>query len=636
MRRAEWIEEHSSPEQIDAIRLTQVSIDHLDKQQKSRFHRRKRAVDSYLFTDRPVSEICEVIGISRSELHRQLKRVFTIAADGLPIGYAALIPGFRVKKYRRVAVGGNGTAGLFTKFLDSHPSLAKKLSDWALTRQSAKGALAKDRQFSRIWVAFVDACREEGIDTELEYPFNSADRGREAVRRYCKQLLKENFVRGAASTYGRNSGRMAGQALKPRTNHGVAARPYHRVQLDGHRIDADLVVTMMAPDGDEVCLPLSRLWLLVLIDCASRAVLGYHISLSENYTSGDVLECVASALVPWVPKELPNTRIAYVRGAGLPSGVIEQCAWRTFNVLQFDNAFAHTSAWLQERIIETVCNEVITIRPARPRSDAIVERFMRTFEETSLHQWPNTTGSSPKDPKRDKPEDAAKRLRIGVEDLELATDLCIANYNASPHKSLNGRAPLEYLAYHIEREHELIRTVAVKDVDRLPLFQRSFTATVRGSQKAAHTPYVTFKGSRYDSPALAHAAHLIGQKVRCVANTKDLRVLDLFTADGRYFGKIQAEARWMRHPHSLRTRKAILKLIRRGALMRPLYNPVGAHLEYLSERAKLSRRDRNRLLSSQRESRKPPNRNGDQQSGKSAYVSRQRRGWITLTKTLSH
>jgi transposase InsO family protein len=371
--------------------------------------------------------------------------------------------------------------------------------------------------------------------------------------------------------------------------------------MDGHRLDAVITLEVMDADGTRRDLPLERLWLLVVIDEASRAILGYTVSLESNYTTEDVMRCIAHCLIPWSPKEMPSTRVRYRPGAGLPSGILPGCAMRGFDSLAFDNAKAHTSERLQRQIIRTVGCEINTGRPARALSRAIVERFFKTFEEDSLHRWPSTTGSGPKDPRRHKPDAAANGLRITLEDLELAVDLTIANYNASVHTALNGRTPLEYIQYYDSHGLSFPRHLRENRGDKLPLFDREFARKIGGNEKLGRRPYVIFMGARYSSPTLNTMIEYIGKKVTLVVNTEDIRYIACFLADGTSIGLLAADAPWLRQRHSLRTRQAIMKLIKAGQLPRETYNPIGDHLHYLKKRASLTRRDRNKLLKQSRE-----------------------------------
>ena len=598
MRRLAWAENLVGEEAADPENWPAVDTEHLTPNELRKFHVRKRAVQLHLQSDLTVAQICKKTGLCRSEIRRLVRRCLKASADGSIWGWFALLPHVRLTQYR--ANKANGRSGSFARFLEDNPELEKKLEGWALARKPADGTKHRGRVFSEIWLAFRRACKEAGIDVERDYPFTNRDQGREAIRRYCRKVRKQNFTAGAVAEHGTGTIRAESCHHSAWDDRRIAEGPYHRVQFDGHRLDVDLIVEVEDADGKLIPLPLSRLWLLIVIDVASRAVLGYHVSLEENYTADDVLECIASTAVPWTPKELPSDRINYCHGAGLPSGVIDECAWRAFNVIQFDNAWAHTSKWVQDRIMRTERCEVITNRPRRPRSNQIVERFMNTFEQNTLHRWPSTTGSNPKDARRNNPEKEAKKLRAGFDDLLIAADLAIANYNAAPHAGLSGLSPLEFLAQRIGRRYDLIRHIEAREPESLTLFEKSFTATMRGNPKLAHYPYVQFMGVRYSSDVLACSPELIGERVQFRVNVKDIRTAEVFHK-GRSLGRVYADAKWMRHPHSLRIRRAILKLIKKRRIDWSTQNPVGAHLEYLRERQRRSRRDRNKFARAKRD-----------------------------------
>jgi len=600
MRRLAWAEGLVGEDAANPENWPAVDTDHLTPTELRTYLTRRRAVQLHLTSTMTIAQICEKTGLCRSEIRRLVTRCLQVSAEGTVWGWYALLPHVRLTEYRAKKV--NGRAGSFARFLEDHPKLAKKLEGWALTRKPADGQKKYGKVFAEIWEAFHKACSDEGVDVERDYPFTNRDRGREAVRRHCRKLRKRHFTSGAVAEGGTGTIR-AGSSYHPVwDDHTPVEGPYHRVQFDGHRLDVDLIVEVEDADGKLIPLPLSRLWLLIVIDTASRAVLGYHISLEENYTADDVLECIATTAVPWTPKELPSERVTYAHGAGLPSGVIDECAWRAFNIIQFDNAWSHTSSWVKDRIMKTERCEVVTNRARKPRSNQYVERFMGTFEQMTLHRWPSTTGSHPKDTKRTDSEKEAKKLHAGFDDLLVAADLAIANYNAAPHAGLNGLSPLEFLAQRIERRYDLIRHLKAREPESLTLFEKSFTATMRGNPKLAHYPYVQFMGVRYSSDVLASSPELIGERVQFRVNVKDIRTAEVFHK-GLSLGRVYADAKWMRHPHSLRIRRAILKLIKKRRIDWSTQNPVGAHLEYLRERQRRSRRDRNKFARAKRDAR---------------------------------
>ena len=552
----------------------------------------------YLTVDASIDEIVKSTGVSRSELYRITKRAFEARADGLPVGFLSCIPGYRLKAYTLVSQNPKQRAGRMQQFLVSHPELKKTLDDWALGHKKLNHSKLRGRSNKRLWQAFRDACREDGLDVDTCYPFTNDDGGREAVRRYVKTLRAQDFVANAKVVYGDESGRLAAANGINVPKDPVV--PYERVQLDGHRLDAIFNVQFTDPQGNEHDLPLSRLWLIVLIDLGSRCVLGYSLSLSENYTAEDVLNCVGSALMPWTPKELPDRVDGYRLDAGLPSGVINQCAGRVFNTLQMDNAWSHLSATVQERILATGAVEVVTNRPRSPRSNSVIEKLMSTIESTSLHLWPNTTGSHPKDPKRRNPEKAAKALNLHLEQLETVVDLAIANYNVTAHDTLNGRSPMEYLRYRLSKGADLLRYAPQTSLDGLGLFDVEQLVTVRANLKKGHKPYIQFKNAHYSAPWLHSRFDLNKTQVRLRINSRDIRTGLLFLDCGECLGEVEVEPRWRDHAHTIATRRAIAKLVKAQKLVSDSHQPVLDYLDYLAKLAPLTRKARNKLLSNQR------------------------------------
>lgn len=572
-----------------------VNPDGFDSAKRERFRRRKRALELYLGSDVPVSEVVRRAGISASELRRVVARAFLARPDGEPVGWLACVPGYHVKAYERSAGTVQGTAGRFACFLADHPALRERLDAWALGKAPLGQTMLRGRSIKALWLVFRDACAEASLDPAAEYPFTNADGGREAVRRYVVRLRATHFNDAARVRHGAASGRLAAAGAAPMPT-PAAARPYARVQLDGHRLDTAINVRLQDPLGNDIDCPLSRVWLLVLMDVASRAVLGYALALGENYAADDVLGCIACALEPWSPRELPPGSIAYPAGAGLPSGVLPGGAWRIFDTLALDNALAHHALWLQRRLIDVGALEIITHRPAAPRSNAILERFFATFEAMTLHRWPTTMGSGPNDPRRRSPEKAAARLGVELEDLRHVVDVALATYNATPHVALSGRSPLDYLAYRIERGHDLVRHAPKRTLAGLGLFDRDFPVTVRADTALGHHPYVTFRHVRYTGEAIAPRLDLRGAKAVLRIDTRDLREGWLFDAGGVCLGRVGAEPRWRLRAHDLTMRKAIFRLVREGRLHADSARPVSDYLDYLARRAPLGRRERNRLL----------------------------------------
>jgi hypothetical protein len=69
------------------------------------------------------------------------------------------------------------------------------------------------------------------------------------------------------------------------------------VEFDGHKLDVRLTLRIDDPFRFETLLVLHRIWLRLLLDVASRAVIGFALALGREYNSDDVAQALQSALM---------------------------------------------------------------------------------------------------------------------------------------------------------------------------------------------------------------------------------------------------------------------------------------------------------------------------------------------------
>ena len=161
------------------------------------------------------------------------------------------------------------------------------------------------------------------------------------------------------STFANMRFRAAGASLE-------ATRPMQIVMMDGHRMDVLVVDT----ETGEI---LGRPYLVCLLDVASRAIVGWHISL--------VPFCATTALAA-----IKDT--CSRDPASGPGGVPE--------VIVPDNG-----PDLASQALRKLCTWLgVHIEPAKaysPNDKAHIERFFRTVNMMLIHLLPGTTFSSPSD-----------------------------------------------------------------------------------------------------------------------------------------------------------------------------------------------------------------------------------------------
>ncbi|MED0708838.1 DDE-type integrase/transposase/recombinase [Aneurinibacillus aneurinilyticus] len=440
---------------------------------------------------------------------------------------------------------------------------------------------------------FLDACRTAGIRSH-EYPFTTKDAGRRAIERYAKQLHARYFSE-ASGRHGDEAARHARVTEPGIKNYPMVVRPFEKVQFDGHRIDAILSVTFQTPEGDEITTTIERLWLLVIIDVATRVILGYHISFNKEYSSADVLQCIRNAIVPWEEKEFTITGLKYPEYGGYASQLIPEAKWGIWDEFHYDNGKANLSNVVRERLTQIIGCSINAGPVSTPERRGIIERFFGLLEENGYHRLPNTTGSHPKDPRRKNAEEKAVKYQISSEHIEELTEVLIALYNGTPHEGVNNLTPLEAMQQRIQRGMT-IRTMPEQKRDDISFLTLTAKRRVNGNMESGRRPYIQYEGVTYHSQILSQNLDLIGKTLTLLVNIEDLRTIRAFLPDGSEFGVLTASGKWGITRHTLQLRKEITKLRSRKQLFYTSQDdPIEKYHEYLRS-SKHKKRERNKLV----------------------------------------
>ena len=538
--------DHVAPKLLDTSLWPNVLLDQIEEESKPVFLKRKQAVELYMKNEKTLKEVSELTGIRRDYIYKFAKRCLTTDENGEIWGFRALIPYKRTKSYKRKNPpqnGSNNLTGAFELLLDTHPFIEETIRDYYL-KNHRKNTRVNFKVFHKI---FLDACRSAGL-TISDYPFNTETKAKKALQRYTMKLKKVQY---ADYNQMNSSGE---EVYNP-----LVIRPYQRVQFDGHRIDTAVAVVFKTPEGDEVIEVMYRIWLLVIIDVATRAILGHHLCLNKEYSSGDVLRCIRNAVVPWKPKTLTIPGLKYSSSGNFPSGSMEEAQWGLWDEFLYDNAKANLSNIVRDRLTQIVGCAVNAGPVGVPERRGIIERFFRTLEDSSYHQLPSTTGSHPRDPLRKDPEQQAIKYRILSSHLEEITDVLIANYNGTPHEGINNLTPLEALQQRVSRGM-FIRTIPKEQRNEVAFFSMKVERVIKGSKQQGKRPHINYEGVTYHNEILSRSHDLIGEKLSLLVNTEDLRSVQAYLPDGSEFGTLSASGKWGISPHDLKTRKLINKL----------------------------------------------------------------------------
>lgn len=596
---------------LDLGRWPEVSTLTMTRKDRVATERRIRAMRLYVMGASHLRILGET-GFDRRRVVELFNRCVATHPDGNLWGFRACRFRARVRIYTRTLperdpsrLSTSGHAGMLRAVFSRFPHIAEALRD-EIGVSRKRGFVESSLRFDKLHAKFVAECKKAGIAGNA-YPFTVISQGARSLNRWIKEELASLGSRKLAHViFGEDAARKLGNQSSA-VRIGSRRQCFQRVEFDGHRLDVLMVIIIPDPAGGEpVCLAIERIWLLVVIDAASRAILGYHVSFDRNYSAEDVLICLENALLPWRPRKLVVPGLSYPAEGGFPSQIPE-LAFARWGELAIDNAKSNTSAWVWERVQKSVgC--VLNPGPVRtPDRRQFVERFFAALEQGGFQRLPTTTGSSSRDVRRRDPEDKAIRYQVTVDEMQDLLDVLISQYNGTPTSALHGRSPLEYLRFALSRDSFFVRQIPEEEREGFSLTILQAHATVRGSLKRGERPYIRYMGVRYYSEKLNNSPRMIGQKVVIECRTRDLRRLKIFTSNGDEFGTVEVSQAWAAQPHDLRTRKAILRCINHGKIeRRNQTDVVGAYIDHKTQESGKKRKSRNELAHAIRVRRETP------------------------------
>ncbi|HSV46186.1 MAG TPA: hypothetical protein VLJ58_10375 [Ramlibacter sp.] len=565
-----------------ALRLTDwpaVDPSVLSGAQRETFERRCEAVQAYA-QGQTLKSIVASSGIARSTLMSLVARAALAHSDGRPWGYRALMPYAHVLPYERSAPARvlvrdkAGNAGAFTQLLTRHPSLAQQLRS-ELTSGRVKlvagGDTGRLKFLNGAIQRFQQACRALGLGAG-DYPLNQKDKAVRSIARTLRGWLDDDYALTAHATGARTK---PSSALR-RCEREVA-EAFDTVEFDAHKMDLRLkVILERDPLGQEHALEIERVWLLAIIDVATRCVLGWRLSFRRECDRFDAIDTFKRAIVPRSRPQLTLPGLELSSSGGFVSDALEATRFACWRQIRLDNARAHLAA----TSLDVVCQALgctADFGPAyQPDDRPFIERFFGTVTATLSRRLPGSItplGS---------PEQLLERLRkvqreakqglqliVTAQELDELLAFTIWNYHGTPHAGLGGLTPLEMMRRHVlgigrdpvrpRRLPELLR----KWPD---LLHDTLRCRVHGQIARGERPHVNFMHVRYTSLQLTQRPGLVGKTLLIHADPQDLRQLVATTEEGEILEPLQASGPWRLHAHSLWLRQAYFAAKRRREL----------------------------------------------------------------------
>jgi putative transposase len=225
---------------------------------------------------------------------------------------------------------------------------------------------------------------------------------------------------------------------------------------------------------------MERVWLLVIIDVCTRAVIGFHIALAREYGRYDVIKTIENALTPHCPRTFTKPGLTYGPHDGFPSGKMPELGYVTCEWIRLDNAKAN----LADETMTALCEFVGCLADAGPKHSPderpYIERFFGTITSRLSSRLPGYTGSHIRDLRRALSDPKGDlRLYVSLDELVELVEYAISGYNGTPHRGLNNATPLEAMQYFVRGRETMLVWLAEHQRRTLCLMQSARQCRVR-------------------------------------------------------------------------------------------------------------------------------------------------------------
>jgi hypothetical protein len=517
-------------------------------------------------------------GVNRTTLTTDISKAFTLAPNGQLYGFRACLPwGVRQSSSIPAYTPTSGRPHALQALLKVHPDIKELLGTY-------KDPLPP----GRLPPSFMRLLRKiRGLLAERNgqkcWPLNQADKGRRAFTRFVRGLREAALIAGVPDAM------TLPQPQIKSLSHLFALQPYDRLEFDAHSKDIEFTLELPNARGELVKYKVSKVWILVLIEVNSTAVLGWKIVFGQGYSALDVSQCVASSMRPWSPRTLVAHDMAYVAGATMPQNLNLGCL--TGCMTAMDNAKAHKAKLPLEAWVNNY-DGILHLGYAHvPEVRATIEQFFNRLAQAALRLLPGGYIPTLRLGEKATPSSEWRSADhpVSFQALEDLLDVMMTGHNVTPLPSRQDRAPIDILLAYPRSVH-FWPSPPHNEEDARALTTECRPVRLRGSRRQNKPVHVRFLGVDYRHPALDKKWDLLGSEYLALVDLEDLRTLTLVDDSLNEIAKLEAAPPWNIHRHDVTTRRRILKLSRSGELeIRGAYSAISAYAAYTLKSAQEGR-----------------------------------------------
>lgn len=551
------------PERLGLTSWPMPNITGLSSEQRKRFYALKDALTAYV-EGQTITPLLKGLGIWGEVFYRAYDKCVALDERGKPFGWVGLLPYLEIKPRRRTAPlvkrGRGGLAGALMQFLDTHSDIAEALEAYLLLNATRKRGGEAGIRHKSAHMEFLRLCALKDPQ-ESDWPFTSRRQAAGAVRDFTNAYMRNNYDKIVATQYGQKAATKA-KAGNGHVSRLIACMPLDIVEMDEHSMGFIGTVRIQTPEGSRF-VDAGRMTLLLLADRHKGWILAFKVICREAANSGDAMDVLHAGMVgetDWAHRKQENPPKQPLVELDVRFG------WCGFNCLLLDNALIHLADELVTRV-SALTGCAVNFGPVKtPARRQLAERFFNELERSGFKRLPQTTGSGPQDPQRQKPEAAARDCILAeTEIVALVADL-VRKHNANIGKHNLAASPAQRMASLIcgeERDQYLFPFLPSLRQGEADLSKSLVTVPIRGNQKTGRRPYFSYLEVDYTNPKLANDWNLLKATVVLHVLRSNIRLIEAFVGD-RPLGACSAGGRWRWSDHSADLRRQINQLLREG------------------------------------------------------------------------
>jgi len=522
-------------------RIPEVDLVGLSKEDEERLQRFRDGFIQRVEFNRPLKEAADIAGCTSSELIRVFNRFMTVNDDGTVANWANVVKNARVKTYTRSdESAANATSrsamGMFSRLLNAVEGAREALIDLIVQRIGPDGRMISRKVKARIAEGF-SLWRAEHV---LDEPAGGYG---ESLSSSSVYRFIDEYLNGHVDEYDIWFGKNSKKQLKVGTGYAafrLATMPFDKVMIDAHRVDVIGTIKITTPHGPKL-VPISRIWLVVMLDGVSKAVLGYSVSFEEQVSAETVERAIICSQTPWEPRKL-SPGLRYAEGACLPAGNIKGLDAIPLCMLCMDNFSSHYATLIQATARQALGFHSMFGGLGAWWTNAALERFFGVLEQYGIHRLSSTTGSGTNDPLR--PEHPGKRAIENAVAWTYIVDLLevlLTELNTLRGSGRSDMSPLEIIRNHLmDPDTQMVPNFSVPASafrPRLGYEVRKRSVSGRREAGVIKFPYIEIDGRYFTNDLLKPKFDLVGTEIWVHTRRADFYV-EAYFHDGSPVGQL--------------------------------------------------------------------------------------------------